>query len=63
MKKLTLILQILEESAQEMHEESKNCWEKDMRYASAYADGKEQAYRYAADLLKTYIEDELPWRE
>ena len=63
MKKLMLILQILEESAQEMHEESKKCWEKDMRYASAYADGKEKAYRHAAKVIEAYINNELPWGE
>ena len=61
MNELLLLHALLSQRAAEEAAETRYCQERNMRYAAQYASGKSAAYTHAANLLRTYIEAEMPF--
>lgn len=63
MKELIMIHAILTRRAMEEANEMRFCMDNNLQYAAQYASGKTAAYTHAANLLRTYIEAELPFED
>ena len=63
MKELIMIYNLLQQRANEEAEEMQFYMDNNLRYAAQYASGKSAAYTHATNLLRTYIEAELPFED
>lgn len=63
MKELIMIYNVLKQRANEEAEEMQFCMNNNLGYAAQYASGKTAAYTHAMNLLRTYIEAELPFED
>lgn len=63
MKELLLIHKILTLRAEEEAKEQLYCIERNLNFAAQYAGGKSAAYTHAANLVLTYINTEMPFKE